>query len=100
MSEGPGDTIDKIGASDRCLEFPPPADRPAAAAFVHHPRHYHQRRLCLAEGPELAGSAARSLGPRPGYPEVSRNRERLYRQPARPYLGLAEEAGRRNARAH
>ena len=49
---------------------------------------------------EMAGGAARSRDPRSGYPPLSGRRERLYREPARPYRGLAEEAGRGNARPH
>ena len=41
---------------------PAPAapDRAAPPAFLHHPRHHGDRRLCLAEGRQLAGGAARS----------------------------------------
>src|SRR3954454_909767 len=53
----------------------------------------------MAEGPELAGGAARSRRARPRYPEISRGRERLYRRPARPYRPVAEDAGEGNARA-
>src|SRR6266852_3495530 len=57
----------------------------APAAFIHHSRHYPRRRLCVAEGRQLAGGAARSLGSEPGHPEISRSGKRLYREPARPY---------------
>ena len=36
----------------------------APQPFLHHPRHHRHRRLRLAEGRELAGGAARSLGAR------------------------------------
>src|SRR4051794_32557322 len=47
------------------------ADRAAAAAFLHDPRHHHCGRLRMAEGRQLAGGAARSLGARSGYPKLS-----------------------------
>ena len=78
---------------------PAAAHRAAPAAFLHHPRHHRDRRLCLAEGRQMAGGAARSRDPRPGYPQISRSGKRLYRKPARPYRRLAEEAGRGDARA-
>ena len=78
---------------------PCPADRAAPAAFLHRPRHHRERRLCLAEGRQMAGGAARSLDPGPGYPQLSRSRERLYREPARPHRSAAEEAGGGDARA-
>src|SRR5471032_1284783 len=45
----------------------------APAAFIHHPRHYGRRRLCLAEGPRLAGGAARPQYPGCGYKKISRS---------------------------
>ncbi len=59
--------------------------RAAPAAFLHHPRHHGRRRLCLAEGRQLAGGAARSLDPGRGYPPISRGGKRLHRKPARPH---------------
>ena len=77
---------------------PSSADRAAPAAFLHRPRHHRERRLCLAEGRQMAGGAARSLDPGPGYPQLSRSRERLYRKPARPHRSAAKEAGGGDAR--
>ena len=79
--------------------FAGPTGGAAPAAFLHHPRHHGDGRLCVAQGREMAGGAARSLDPGPGYPEISRSRERLHREPARPHRAVAEEAGRGNARA-
>src|SRR5437879_6541584 len=75
------------------------AGRAAPAAFLHQARHHGIRRLRLAKGRELAGSAARSRRAGCEYPQISRGGERLYREPARPYRFLAEEAGCGNARA-
>ncbi len=47
----------------------------------------------------MAGGAARSRDPRSRYPHLSRSRERLHREPARPYRRLAEAAGQGDARA-
>src|SRR5882672_9561684 len=55
-------------------------DRAAPSAFLHHPRHHHRRRLCLAQGCQLAGGAARSQHPGPGYPWISRIGKRLHRK--------------------
>ncbi|MCK7474782.1 MAG: hypothetical protein MZV49_17235 [Rhodopseudomonas palustris] len=76
------------------------SDRRSPSAQLHHPRHHADRRLCLAEGPELAGGAARSIGARSGHPRLSRSRERLHRSAARPHRRFAAQAGRRDARPH
>ena len=68
------------------------AGRAAPAAFLHHPRHHRDRRLCVAEGRQMAGGAARSLDPRSGYPQLSRSRERLHRKPARPHRGACRRS--------
>ncbi len=91
-NEVPGDTSkDQNGLNAGAVGAAP-------AAFLHHPWHHRGRRLCLAEGCQLAGGAARSLDPGRGYPQISRSGKRLHRKPARPHRRLAEEAGRGNAR--
>ena len=75
------------------------AGRAAPAAFLHPARHHGDRRLCLAEGRQLAGGAARPVDPRHGYPQLSRGRKRLHRKPARPHRSPAEDAGQGDARA-
>ena len=92
-SEDLSDTSDKDQKN-----VPARAGRAAPAAFIHHPRHHRRRRLCVAEGRQLAGGAARSLGAGPGYPQISRSRKRLHRKPARPHRRLAKDAGCGNAR--
>ena len=82
---GPSDTSDDQKPSRR-------AGGAAPSAFLHHPRHHRHRRLCLAEGRQLAGGAARSLDPRSGYPQLSRSRERLHRKPARPHRGACRRS--------
>ena len=79
--------------------FPARAGRAAPAAFLHHPRHHRDGRLCLAEGCEMAGGAARSLDPRSGYPQISRSRERLHRKPARPHRAACRRSWSRKCAA-
>src|ERR1700676_731547 len=81
---GPSGTGDKNPATDKCEEFRTRAGGAAASAFIYPPRHHYRRRLCVAEGCQMAGSAARPVGAKRGYPQISRSGKRLYRKPARP----------------
>ncbi len=53
------DCVTQAAHQEACL----PPRRAAPAAFLHDPWHHRHGRLCLAEGRELAGGAARSLDP-------------------------------------
>src|SRR5713101_1382881 len=92
-------TGDKDQATDQCEEFPARPGGAAASAFIQPPWHYGRRRLCVAEGQKLAGSAARSLSPERRYPRISRGGKRLYRKPARPHRRFAKDPDQGNARA-
>src|SRR5260370_18905940 len=96
IERGPSDTSAKQANQENSAAG---AIGAAPAAFIHRPRHYRRRRLCLAEGCQLAGGAARSRRAERGYPDISRSGERLHRGPARPYRRLAKDAGRRAALA-
>src|ERR1019366_657040 len=87
VNEDLSDTTEKYNG------FPAGANGAAPPAVIHQPRHHCGRRLCVAEGQQLAGGAARSRCPARGYPKVSRSGERLHREPARPYRGPAKNAG-------
>src|SRR6266403_3458059 len=58
---------DKNQATDQGKAFRTRPGGAAASAFIYPPQHYNRRRLCMAERPQLAGSAARSLSARDGY---------------------------------
>src|SRR5260370_40109674 len=80
IERGPSDTSAKQANQENSAAG---AIGAAPAAFIHRPRHYRRRLLCMAEGCQLAGGAARSQRADRAYPDIPRTGDRLYRAPAR-----------------
>ncbi len=74
--------------------------RAAAPVAAHPARRDDHGRLRLAQGSELAGGAAKSIAARSRDPRLPRRRECLRRATTRSHAGLAEDAGRGDARPH